>query len=102
MPTYNLTVSTEFKMQTEANSPEEAVQSLEAIANDENGFVLSVVSVEQARPQIDTIPHNEYVSLKSFHHSQQHQEHQQQNDYNRFVTQPTVSSFYTRLVPFIR
>ena len=98
MPSYNVTVSTEFTMQVDANSPEEAANSFTSIPNEENDFSISIVSVEEILPQRTAPAPGEYVSLRSFHNNQS----QEQNNYNAFVTQPAVSSFYTRLVPFIR
>tara|TARA_B100000902_G_C27212499_1_gene865174 strand:+ start:310 stop:606 length:297 start_codon:yes stop_codon:yes gene_type:complete len=98
MPSYNVTVSTEFTMQVDANSPEEAVNSFTSIPNEENDLSISIVSVEEIRPQTRVTGSDEYVSLRSFHNSQA----QEQNNYNAFAAEPISSSFYTRLVPFIR
>ena len=100
MPTYNVTVSTQFDLEIEANSPQEAISSIESVPNENNDFsTMSILAIEEVSPPPAFNTYPEYVSLRAFH---QQQTPNQSNDYTAFVSSRNPSLGYNRLTPFIR
>jgi len=100
MPTYNVTVSTQFDLEIEANSPEEAIASIESVPNENNDLsTMSILAIEEVLPPAPFNIYPGYVSLKSFHEEQSINE---TNGYTAFVSSRNPSLSYTRLTPSIR
>lgn len=95
MPNYNVTFTTTFTSEVTANSPEEAIEAIQIISNDENNLDITVVDVEEIRPPVP----QGYVSLREFHNMQTTQTQNQENPtagYVRFVPaapQGTLSTY---------
>lgn len=87
MPNYNVTFTTTFTSEVTANSPEEAIEAIHLISNDENNFDITVVDVEEILPPVS----QSYVSLREFHNSQAMQTEAQENDTNSYVRFVTSS-----------
>jgi hypothetical protein len=100
MPTYNVTVSTQFDLEIEANSPEEAIASIESVPNENNDIsTMSILAIEEILPPPTINTYNGYVSLRDFH---EQQTANQTNGYTAFISSRNPSSDYTRLTPFTR
>ena len=82
MPNYNVTFTTTFTSEVNANSPEEAIDAIQIVSNNEEGIDIDIVAIEEILPPVS----QGYVSLREFHNSQTVQNQQQPTDgYVRFV-----------------
>lgn len=100
MPNYNVTFTTTFTSEVTANSPEEAIEAIQLISNDENNFDITVVDVQEISPPVS----QRYVSLREFHNLQAVESETQENvtnGYVRFVT-PTTEDIPSTYIPLFR
>lgn len=86
MPKYIVTINLQEDLEVTANSAQEAVKSIELIANDENQINLTIMNVEEVIPPPSL---NTYTSLKSIHASTT-----KEPEYARLTT---ITKAYTRL-----